>query len=108
MSRTTVYTPAMLAERWACSERHVRNMIDRGELVAFRLGGKLLRIRGEYVEAFECQNGGSQNCAESSASHGSMEKASGDVIDLEHQTRKRRPASPRLDTPNLRARAGQR
>ncbi|WP_338531621.1 helix-turn-helix domain-containing protein [Nitratireductor thuwali] len=47
-----VFTPRTLAERWQCSERHVRNMIDRGELSAFRLG-KLLRIRGETVEAFE-------------------------------------------------------
>src|SRR5690606_23085854 len=64
----TVYTPAMLADRWACSERHVRNMIDRGELPAFRLGGKLLRIRLEAVEAYGCQTGASPDCADNSRS----------------------------------------
>ena len=103
----TVYTPASLADRWECSERHVRNMIAAGELPAFRLGGKLLRIRAEDVEAFECQNGGSQDCGENSASHGTKE-ISAAVIDLEHQIQKRRPASPRLDTPNSRAREVQR
>lgn len=97
----TVYTPATLADRWECSERHVRNMIASGALPAFRLAGKLLRIRADDVERFECQNGGSQDSTGSSASHGMTE--SGDVIDLEHQIRKRRPASPRLDTQSLRA-----
>jgi len=92
-----VFTPAMLAERWACSERHVRNMIAAGELPAFRLAGKLLRIRGADVERFECQSGGSQDCGENSASHGTME-ISAAVIDLGQMTRKRRPAAPRLDT----------
>lgn len=103
-----VLTPAMLAERWDCSERHVRNMITSGELPAFRLGGKLLRIRREDVEAFECQTGGSQGCGGSSASHGTNLEESGDVIDLEHQIQKRRPASPRLDSPNSRAREARR
>ncbi|TGU43650.1 DNA-binding protein, partial [bacterium M00.F.Ca.ET.152.01.1.1] len=86
-----VYTPAMLAERWACSERHIRNMIATGELPAFRLAGKLLRIRGADVERFECQTGASQDCGENSASHG-MRETSADVIDLEPMTRRRRPA----------------
>nr|WP_272950907.1 helix-turn-helix domain-containing protein [Agrobacterium vitis] len=46
-------TPAMLAERWQCSERHVRNMIARGDIPAFRLGGKLVRIKHEDVLKFE-------------------------------------------------------
>jgi excisionase family DNA binding protein len=101
------YTPKMLAERWMCSEQHIRNLVDRGELPAFRLGGKLLRIRGEDVEAFECQTGNSADCVENSASHGTnsaMGERSGAVIDLEQTTRRKRPAVPRLDTPNLRAR----
>lgn len=51
-------TPRDLAARWQCSERHVRNLIASGELPAFRLGGKLLRIRMEDVEAFERQSAG--------------------------------------------------
>lgn len=43
------YTPASLAEEWACSERHVRNLIATGELEAFRLGEKLLRISEQVV-----------------------------------------------------------
>uniref|UniRef100_UPI003F495094 helix-turn-helix domain-containing protein n=1 Tax=Ensifer adhaerens TaxID=106592 RepID=UPI003F495094 len=43
----------MLAEEWRCSERHVRNLVADGALRHFRLGGKLLRIRREDVEAFE-------------------------------------------------------
>lgn len=39
-----VYTPATLAKRWHCSERHIRNMIKNGNLGAFWLGGKLVRI----------------------------------------------------------------
>lgn len=48
-----VYTPSTLAERWQCSERHVRNMIADGKLQAFRLGGKLLRIRPSEVAQIE-------------------------------------------------------
>lgn len=40
-----VYTPETLAKRWRCSPNHVRNMIKRGNLPAFRSGGRLLRIR---------------------------------------------------------------
>lgn len=48
-----IMTPSMLAKEWACSERHVRNLIADGTLPHFRLGGKLVRIRREDVEAFE-------------------------------------------------------
>ncbi|QAZ46805.1 hypothetical protein C1M53_31630 [Mesorhizobium sp. Pch-S] len=98
-----VYTPAALAERWECSERHVRNMIETGEIQAFRLGEKLLRIRAEVVEAFEWQSGELPDSVENSASLGTK-ATSGAVIDLEHQIQKRRPASPRLDLRNSRAR----
>lgn len=101
-------TPAQVAERWQCSERKVRYMIERGALPAFNLDGKLLRLRLEDVEAFECRTGGSRDLRENVASHGTDQTASGDVIDLEQATRKRRPASPRLDTLSLRDRAGRR
>jgi hypothetical protein len=52
-----VTTPAGLAERWMCSERHVRNLIARGELPAFKHGGKLLRIWWKDIEAFELSGG---------------------------------------------------
>ena len=52
---TRPYTPATLAERWECSETTVRALIKSGRLRAFKLAGKLYRIRPEEVEAFECQ-----------------------------------------------------
>jgi excisionase family DNA binding protein len=104
----TAYTPRTLADRWNCSERHVRNMIADGELPAFRLGGKLLRIRSEDVEKIECQSGASADCGESSASPGQMQTASADVIDLALTTAKKRSAAPRLDTQSSRVRSARR
>lgn len=54
-TRPRVYTPAMLAEEWQCSAHHIRNLIDNGELRAFRLG-KLLRIPVEAAAEFERRN----------------------------------------------------
>ncbi len=87
---TEVYTPSTLAERWQCSERQVRKMISEGELRAFRLGGKLLRIRREDVEAIECQTGDLQDCEANSASHGTSRTEHGADTGSEQQTRKRR------------------
>lgn len=50
---SNIYTPPMLAKRWGCSERHIRNLINEGKLGCFRLGGKLVRIRHSDVEAAE-------------------------------------------------------
>jgi excisionase family DNA binding protein len=49
----TALRPEDIAARWQCSPRHVRNMITRGELPSFRLGGKLQRVLASDVEAFE-------------------------------------------------------
>ena len=49
------YTPEDVAERWKCSPSHVRKLINSGGLRAWKLGGKLLRIRPEDVEIFEQQ-----------------------------------------------------
>lgn len=46
-------TPGMVAERWRCSERHVRNLIRAGEIKSFRVGEKLLRVSIEAVEDYE-------------------------------------------------------
>jgi excisionase family DNA binding protein len=50
-----VYTPETLAERWRCSGQHVRNMIKRGDLDAWKLQGRLLRISPATVIAFEAR-----------------------------------------------------
>ncbi len=48
-----VFTPETLAEYWGCSSANVRNLVRRAELGHFKLGGKLLRISKEHVEAYE-------------------------------------------------------
>lgn len=63
---SNVLSPRTLAVRWGVSERHVRNMIARGEIPSFRPGGKLLRIRLTDVEAYECPNGKSNDIEGSS------------------------------------------
>lgn len=45
--------PREVAERWGCSERHVRNLIARGQLGHFRVGSRLLRIPAAAVEEYE-------------------------------------------------------
>ncbi|GAA4121618.1 hypothetical protein GCM10023067_30750 [Aminobacter aganoensis] len=50
------YSPRTLALEWQCSERHIRNLIERGELKAFHLGGKLLRIEASEAQAFKLRN----------------------------------------------------
>ena len=47
------YTVTQVAQRWGCSESHVRNLIEDGELPHFRLGGKLIRIKKEEIEKWE-------------------------------------------------------
>jgi excisionase family DNA binding protein len=42
-----VYTPAEISAFAKCSQGFVRKEIRNGNLPAFRLGGKLLRIKGE-------------------------------------------------------------
>jgi excisionase family DNA binding protein len=51
------FTLKTFAQRWRCSERHVRNMIAEGQLPAHKLGGKLLRIMLDDIESFE-ESGG--------------------------------------------------
>ena len=48
------FTIARLAEYWGCSDQHIRNLINRGELPAIRIG-KLIRIRQQDVERFDQQ-----------------------------------------------------
>ena len=44
-------TVAEVAAAWRVSEHYVRNLIQRGELPATRVGGKLLRIRPADADA---------------------------------------------------------
>lgn len=47
------YTIARLAERWECSQSHVKQLIHTGRLNAWKLGEKLWRINADEVERFE-------------------------------------------------------
>jgi excisionase family DNA binding protein len=47
------FTVATLADRWQCSTAAIYWLIREKRLPAFRLGGKLLRIRAEDVVAWE-------------------------------------------------------
>jgi len=49
-------TPKMVAERWHCSEKHVRKLIATGQLPHFKAVGKLIRLLKTEVEAFERQS----------------------------------------------------
>lgn len=47
------FTAETLAERWGCSTNHVRNLVHRGQLRAFRIGARLLRIPADAVDEYE-------------------------------------------------------
>jgi len=93
-----VYTPATLARRWDCSERHVRNLIEIGALTAFRLGGKLLRIRTEDVEHYEWQNIASAGSKADLSSPGATKTDAATVTVLSPETRLRLAAKRREST----------
>ncbi len=83
MSDGRPYSVKTLAERWGCSESHVRSMIAAGELKAFSIGGKLLRIAAlevERKEAGECQSSDLDGTAESSLPSGTMKQAKDTAI----------------------------
>ena len=65
------YTVAQLAAHWQCRDTFVYDRINGGELPAFRLGGKLLRIRRQAVEDYEGRAGEEDTGAATEASHGS-------------------------------------
>jgi excisionase family DNA binding protein len=83
-----------------CSERHIRNLVAAGQLRAFRLGGKLLRIPSDAVEEFiACQNTASDGSTDGSASLGG-ETESDTVTRLEPLTRARLNGLRQRSTPS--------
>lgn len=52
---TGALTVAMVASRWGTSDTFVYDQIKCGQLRAFKLGNKLLRIKLEAVEEYECR-----------------------------------------------------
>lgn len=49
-----VFKISDIAERWECSEHHVRKVIESGELRAFRIG-KLWRVRLDAIDEYEAR-----------------------------------------------------
>src|SRR3990167_8766194 len=95
MSAPAAYSPKMLAERWACSEKHVRSLVHQGKLSAFRVGGKLIRIPAEAVTEYEgqgaCQDdqeslGASDESGADSHSSGTTREENGTVTRLQPAT----------------------
>ena len=65
------FTPAALAERWDCSEKHVRSLIRKGALSAFQVGS-LWRIPYSEVERYECSGSNSNSTEAGSTPIGAM------------------------------------
>jgi excisionase family DNA binding protein len=88
-----VYSVASLAEHWACGSDTVYSLIRSGELQAFKLGGKLLRIRSAEVERFECRNTACNDTGESSPLCGTKPD---DATDIRLERLIERPQRPQL------------
>ncbi|MGY2048855.1 helix-turn-helix domain-containing protein [Methylobacterium sp. JK268] len=88
-------TPEQVAERWDCSANHVRNLIRRGELRAFRVGSRLLRVPPDAVLEFErCQETtGSDALTDATSSPGGLTESDG-VIVLTHSRPRTRSVKP--------------
>ena len=50
-----IFDVATLAEHWACGTDTIYSLVRSGELAHFKLGGKLIRIRADEVERYECR-----------------------------------------------------
>lgn len=74
-----VFNVASLAEHWGCGTDTIYALIRGGELKAFRLGGKLWRIRADEVERFECQ---STPCSDTATSSPSCGTRADDATDI--------------------------
>lgn len=92
-----VFTPATLAERWKCSQRHIRRLVSTRQISFFQVGN-LIRIKPADVLEYEHQIDWSPK------KHTGPGPVQSDAAADEHTARKRRKPAPRLDTPEMRAR----
>src|SRR5262245_19610049 len=98
-----IYTPEALAAEWQCSARHIRNLINKGELRGFRLGGKLLRIPVEAAREYEqwqANNIASGSSEADSVSTTTTARASDTDTSLSPRTRAELSAKRRAFTPS--------
>lgn len=87
-----IYSVASLAKHWGCGTDTVYSLIHSGDLKAFKLGGKLFRIRADEVERYECQTNTPSNDTEASSPSSSTKVDDATAIRLERLTV--RPPSP--------------
>lgn len=88
MTHQYAYRPEDVAKLWGCSSRQIRNMINSGQLEAFRVG-KLLRITPAAVEEYERRNTVSVKSEEDTVQL-AEKMALADVMRLRRQTRENR------------------
>ena len=89
-----VYSVASLAAHWECGPDTIYALIHGGQLSAFRLGGKLLRIRGDEVDRYECRmTTASNDTGESLPSSGTINT---DAIDIRLERLIEHPQRPQL------------
>ena len=50
-----IFDVATLADHWGCGTDTVYSLVRSGDLQHFKLGGKLIRIRADEVERYECR-----------------------------------------------------
>lgn len=56
MPDKTMYNIATLAKHWGVSDTLVYNMLKTGKLRGMRVGPKVMRIKAEWVMAYEQEN----------------------------------------------------
>lgn len=90
----SVFDVPTLARHWACGTDTVYSLIRSGELRHFKLGGKLIRIRADEVERYECRTLTPSNDTEAlSPSSGMREE---DATDIRLERLIERPQRPQL------------
>ena len=52
--RKAFYTVAELAIRWSLSQRHIRRLIEQGDIIAHRIG-RAVRVSAANVALFEAR-----------------------------------------------------
>lgn len=81
-----VYTPAEISTFARCSQSFVRKEIRNGNLPAFRLGGKLLRIKGEDAWQWLTRKSENTGLGSSRVNPESSPKGNGALYGEERQT----------------------
>lgn len=92
--KQAVFDVPTLAQHWGCGTDTIYTLVRSGELRHFKLGGKLIRIRADEVERYECREiTPSNDCEGNSLSSGGMQT---DAIDIRLERLIERQPRPQL------------